>query len=413
MKNDVLEPGLLQILRLYSILALFTLPPLWVILSNTFGLGFTLREHFFLIALGPALFFLYTWSNWVLRRLQRAFLPLALISLSAYTILQKYILLGWFVLQPMRETLGLVMLLSVWIVFQFILLFTAWQYSMAWVELTGIVLCLVDAGLSVSFIAPTSPLYPFFIGIVAARLCAVTGVTLGLVWLMIRQRALRGELADANLKLAQAASTAEQLAASYERNRLARELHDTLAHSLSGVTVELEAVDALWDTNEPHARTMLQQALQNTRSGLTEARRALRELRASPLEDLGLSLAVANLAESVANRSGLQLDLSVPPRTENLSPVVEQCVYRVAQEALTNVTRHANATRVRVALERVNGHIILTVADNGRGFNPAQVESTRYGLAGMRERAEIGGGELEVESAHQQGTTVRLTIAVG
>ena len=228
---------------------------------------------------------------------------------------------------------------------------------------------------------------------------------------MKRQREHRAALAEANRKLAQYAAATEQLAASQERNRLARELHDTLAHSLSGVTVQLEAVQALWDVNAMAARKMLDQALQITRSGLTEARRALQSLRASPLEDLGLALAVSDLAESVAARANLQLELDVQDHLENISPAAEQCVYRVAQEVLTNVARHADARSLRVVLGRENGALTLKVADDGRGFDPAAVNGTHYGLKGnLRERAEMAGGTLEVDSSPLKGTTVKLVI---
>ena len=157
----------------------------------------------------------------------------------------------------------------------------------------------------------------------------------------------------------------------------------------------------------------LGQALQTTRSGLTEARRSLHALRASPLQDLGLALAVRDLAESVAARAGLDLQLQIDPKLETLVPDVEQCVYRVAQEALTNIARHANATSVQVALVRENGSACLTVTDDGRGFDMAAVGDTRYGLQGLRERAETIGGILRVESERDKGTAVALEIPSG
>src|SRR5689334_5255301 len=238
----------------------------------------------------------------------------------------------------------------------------------------------------------------------------VTGVGLGFAWLITRQREHRAALAEANRKLAQYAATTEQLAVSQERNRLARDLHDTLAHSLSGVSVQLEAVQALWDVNADAARKMLDQATANTRSGLTEARRALQALRAKPLEDLGLVLALSTLAESVAARAGLNLDLDVHNHLDHLAPEVEQCIYRVAQEALTNVARHAGARSLRVALTHDNGALTLTISDDGRGFDPAAVNGTHYGLKGLRERAEMIGATLEVSSRPEQGTSIQLEI---
>jgi signal transduction histidine kinase len=193
------------------------------------------------------------------------------------------------------------------------------------------------------------------------------------VRLMTTQREQRRALAEANTQLAHYAATLEQLATSRERNRLARELHDTLAHSLSGIAVQLEAVKTLWE-NSPEDAAMLEQSLATTRSGLTETRRALQALRASPLEDLGLALAVRSLAESVAARSGLALDLEAPERLENLSPDLEQGIYRIVQEALENIAQHANARNVKMQLSQTDGHFTLTISDDGQGFQMESVD---------------------------------------
>jgi signal transduction histidine kinase len=221
-------------------------------------------------------------------------------------------------------------------------------------------------------------------------------------------------LARANAQLTHYATTLEQLATSRERNRLARELHDTLAHTLSGMAVQLEAAKTLWDMDPAQARDMLDQSLTATRSGLTETRRALQALRAAPLEDLGLVLAVCTLAESVAAQTGATLTWQGPDaaRVENLSPDVEQCVYRVAQEALENVARHAGAKHLTVQLTQDKGRLTLQISDDGRGFDLSKASANNHhlGLTGMRERAEMIGGILHVESRLGNGTTIRLMV---
>jgi len=225
------------------------------------------------------------------------------------------------------------------------------------------------------------------------------------------QRQQRQSLTEANTKLTHYATTLEQLATTRERNRLARELHDTLAHTLSAVAVELEAVDSLWDTDSTQARALLQRSLSATRTGLTETRRALQALRSNPLEDLGLALAIRQEAQTVAERGNLALDLHIPEPVDNLSPDVEQCVYRVAQEALANVTQHAQAKQVAVELLREDGSLTLTVSDDGCGCDFNDIDAERHlGIRGMRERAEMVGGTLEIESDPGLGTTVHLTI---
>ena len=221
--------------------------------------------------------------------------------------------------------------------------------------------------------------------------------------MMNAQRAQRRELAAY-------AATLEQLTVSRERNRMARELHDTLAHSLSAVSVQLEAADGALDDSPETAHMLLTKALAQTRSGLTETRRAMQALRASPLEDLGLGLAIRNLAESTARRGGMAVDIQIAEPLPALPPAVEQGVFRVAQEALSNVARHAGATQLHVQLE-ANDELILTVRDNGRGFDAeATGVNGHFGLQGMRERAEMVGGTLKVQSAAATGTTVRLVV---
>ena len=179
--------------------------------------------------------------------------------------------------------------------------------------------------------------------------------------LMTGQRKQRQAMKEANRKLTHHAATLEQLTTTRERNRLARELHDTLAHTLSAVAVQLEAANVLWSTKPEQAHARLQKSIEVTRSGLTETRRVLQDLRASPLEDLGLALAVRNLAESTASRSGLKLDLHIADRLGSVPPDIEQAVYRIAQEALVNVISHANARNLTVQL----GHFCIG-QDEGR-----------------------------------------------
>jgi signal transduction histidine kinase len=362
----------------------------------------------------PVLVFLliYTMVPWWQRWMGRAFLPIALVLLAAQAIGGSYVTLQSLAPPDVRELAAPVFMLRLWVNFQFLVLFVAWQYDLVWVMIVGFTLCLLDAALASQFVHTESAWYPFYVTIVVARLISVTGAGIGLGLLMKRQRQQRAALAEANCKLTRYAAATEQLAISHERNRLARELHDTLAHSLSSIKVQLTAADALWDANSASARRMLNNAIEATLDGLTEARRALQSLRASPLEDLGFVLALQGLAESTAARAGLQLDFDAPKPLDQVAPEIEQCVYRVAQEALTNVARHARASWVQVRLERADGRLTLTIADDGCGFDPATVNgaSPHYGLKGMRERVEMMGGTLEVASVGQQGTTVRLEV---
>jgi len=410
MKQTMLEPGLLRLMRVLSILHVAAILIVRRSLGARLGIEVPAGGTLLLSLAIPVFLVLFTWIPWWRQKVGRIFVPITLALVSIDVLSDKYLTLLWLV-PPDQQELELVMLMvRIWFTFHIITLLVAWQYSRVWIFLTTMILSIADLVLSLPFIRSDSPLYQLFLFLFAVRTQTVTIIALGVGWLLTRQREQNAALAVANRRLAQSASTMEQLAASQERNRLARELHDTLAHSLSGVSVQLEAVQALWEVNAKGARQMLDQSLQSTRSGLTEVRRALQSLRASPLEDLGLTLAVSDLAESVAARANLKLDLEVENHWENIRPEVEQCIYRVAQEALTNIARHADAKSLRVALMHESGGLMLIVSDDGCGFDPAAVNGAHYGLKGLRERAEMVGAALRVESELQQGTTVRLIV---
>jgi signal transduction histidine kinase len=153
------------------------------------------------------------------------------------------------------------------------------------------------------------------------------------------------------------------------------------------------------------------------RQGLTDARRALQALRASKLQDLGLLLALKDLAENAAERGGIKLALHLPERLDGtMSAVVEQGVYRIAQEALENVLRHSEASSLAVHLEQDARNLILTIEDDGRGV-PRDATGVvdaagqdRLGIRGMRERAAMIHGRLEITGAEERGTRVRLAV---
>ena len=225
--------------------------------------------------------------------------------------------------------------------------------------------------------------------------------------LVIVMRAQQQSLAAANRKLANYTTALEELTISRERNRVSRELHDTVVHSLSGLSVQLETIKAYLGRDKDIADTLVDQALASTRSGLSETRRALKELRASPLEDLGLIEAVRTLAHAAAQRGSLELDLCLPDREMCLAPNIEQSIYRIIQEAVENVVQHANANKLTIRLQALDKDLEVLIQDDGIGFDATQTRSEgHYGLAGMRERAQVGGGQLELSSRPNNGTSI-------
>jgi signal transduction histidine kinase len=215
----------------------------------------------------------------------------------------------------------------------------------------------------------------------------------------------------ANIRLGQHAQTLEQLAVSRERNRIARELHDTMAHTLSGNAVNLEALKLMLPEDNEEIQGMLNQSLENTRAGLAETRRALKALRSKQVDDLGLSLAMRNLAIDAASRGDFNLSVDISDQLPEITPDVEQCVFRITQEALENIVRHASAQRVELVLSNENGALNLTITDDGCGFDTEDVaQSDQLGIQGMQERATILNGEFTILSSRNQGTTIRLSV---
>ena len=409
MKRSPLEPGLLQVFRW------FVTGRLALLLLTVFAQLFQPEPRILRYPLPgiieTTLLLGYLSWPWLRERLGRAYLPLALMATSIGPIVEYALTAG---LRLMQGVSGTAAITDVWqlILVLFIpLIMVAWQYDFRSVIVFCAGTTMLDwAWLIVLAIMQRSRLETAM-GLVFVRSLLFALVGYVVVRLMKEQRAQREALAQANIKLARYATTLEQLTISRERNRLARELHDTLAHTLSAVAVQLEATSVLWDSDPAAARAMLAQSLGATRDGLNEARRAIHALRATPLEDLGLALAIRHLAESVAVRVGLALDVQGPEQINDLEPEIEQGVYRIANEALANVARHANARRLAVRLDQAGGRLTLTISDNGCGFDPASPPPDgRYGLRGMRERAEMLGGVLEIVSQPGDETTVQLTV---
>jgi two-component system sensor histidine kinase UhpB len=188
-----------------------------------------------------------------------------------------------------------------------------------------------------------------------------------------------------------------------ERRRVARELHDEVGQTLTAMLLQIEGIAA---DLPPDVRDELEELRETTRMGAEDVRRIAQRLRPEALDELGLQSALAALATAFADQAKIPIDRRLQSGLE-LSKEEELVVYRVAQEALTNVVRHAHAAHVTLDLRAGEDGIVLSVRDDGRGLTPAS-EST--GIRGMRERAMLIGANLGLESAPGHGTEVRLSI---
>ncbi len=355
-----------------------------------------------------ALFFLLlTYLEDFQTRFGKAYYLLNLVVISAAPILISALVVPRFPQGPLSNAEG--MALRQLPVLFVALALVAWEYRFSYVVFFSVSVTVFELGLLSSnpFENRNIVVY-FFIAII--RTISFISVGYFISFLVSRLREQRESLRAANANLTHYASTLEQLTVSRERNRLARELHDTLAHSLTALSVSLETVKAYFDIDREKTREMIDTSLEVTRKGIDETRRALKSLRSSDLEDMGLRLAVKKAAESAASRFSLDLELDLQDPMPSLSPDVEQTLFRVTQEAIENLTKHSRAKKFSIRLVS-DGQTTLTIQDDGIGFDKQSREvSGHFGLVGMRERAELAGGVLKVESETGKGTKVVLKI---
>ena len=203
-----------------------------------------------------------------------------------------------------------------------------------------------------------------------------------------------------------------QVAVLEERNRLAREIHDALAQGLTGIIVQLEAMERLTERRPEQALTSLQRAKDLARRSLQEARRSVWGLRPRSLEDMTLTEALQARVEALRNDGLLRTSFGVSGRRRILSPDLELNLFRIAQEALINVQRHAQANTVHVQLDYGRVHIRLVVEDDGVGLpsRPDDQGEGGFGLTGMRERTALLGGQMAVTSEPGQGTRIEVIV---
>lgn len=413
MKTNRLEPGLLTIFRLFlgvQFILIFV-----NVLAHS-ARGYLQGCPWCAVAFGAGNILIllgYLSWPWFREKLGRFYLPVALF----YAVLFSLVAQNLFLSVQLSPASGGGSEESAWQIFLFLfvpLVLVSWQYDFRAV----VVYCVLTTVLDFALIRCANPdfavLRQTLMRLLFIRFLSFLLVGYIISRIMGQLRRQRQALQEANAKLERYVATIEQLTVSRERNRVARELHDTLAHTLSGVAVQLEAVDSLWDSDQGQARLGLRRSLQATREGLTETRKAIQSLRATPLEGLGLASALRAYAETTARKAGFRLALDLPQSLEGIPPEVEQCFYRIGQEALENVARHADAKAVRVSLCDGEGSLRMEIRDDGVGFDPLAPEAgLHFGLQGVRERAQVIHAGLEVRSCPGEGAGLTLTWAAG
>jgi len=216
------------------------------------------------------------------------------------------------------------------------------------------------------------------------------------------------ELEAANRQLTEYAARVEDLTIAEERQRMARELHDTLSQGLAGLILQLEAVDAhLAGSRAERARSILEQSMQTARATLAEARAAIDNLRQPAEHDL--VMAVLQEAERFTRAAGIACEPQIDVRVEVPEQAAEPAI-RAVTEGLTNIARHARASRVTLRLTALEKSLEIEICDDGIGFDPEAVQAGHYGLLGMRERVRLAGGSFDVDSKPGEGTRIGITF---
>ena len=217
-----------------------------------------------------------------------------------------------------------------------------------------------------------------------------------------------GDMLGIAIERARLFSRSAEMGALEERNRLARELHDTLAQGLTAISLQLESADALFDEKDGAApvKQAVQYALRLARENLVEVRRSVLDLRAAPLAGKQLVEALLTLIEQAA----LPVDMIVRGGERPLPSRIETAVFRIVQESLHNIHQHAAAALVKIAIFYEPHWLKLEITDDGRGFDPNMIKKGRYGLVGINERVKLLQGEFVIQSSPGSGTRLQIEI---
>ncbi len=254
----------------------------------------------------------------------------------------------------------------------------------------------------------------------------VAGIAFAAFWLYLRQTAaldeagqrqqlalqaerdqLGRQVKDRTARLAELATHLQQIREE-ERAHLARELHDELGALLTAAKLDVARIRAKLGAGTADLPARIEHLVQTLNSGIALKRRIIEDLRPSSLSNLGLLPALEILTHEFAQHSGLNIVTNLEPA--ELDETIQLTVYRLVQEALTNISRHAEARNVEISLLSYKDYVIASIHDDGKGFDAEAVQSSSHGLQGMRHRVETCGGHLEISSAN--GTTISATLPV-
>jgi signal transduction histidine kinase len=263
---------------------------------------------------------------------------------------------------------------------------------------------------TVSIWTPPPEQHQFWSHLIAETFMFSLGLflVLKLVNTLLAERQTKGQLVSAHEQLRHYAQQIEDLAAVRERNRIARDIHDSLGHALTAQNIQLRTAVRLWQQDTQRAKPFLEQAERLSAVAMQEVRQAVSTLRADAHEERPLEAAIASLANDFRQGTGIdvvtqiQLDAPVPW-------AIVRASYRIVQEALTNSCKYAEATEIKIQVSTTPESVYLLIADNGKGFNPNDT-SSGFGLQGMQERIATFNGDFQLKTAPGAGCQITVQI---
>lgn len=226
---------------------------------------------------------------------------------------------------------------------------------------------------------------------------------------LLAERKAKEELAAAHEQLRQYAQQAEDLAAAQERNRIAREIHDSLGHALTALNVQLQTGVKLLGRDPAKAQPFLEQAHQLGSTAMKEVRQSVSALRDDAQPEQPLEEAIASLVDNFRQGTGIatsaNVSISVP-----VPPNIVRIIYRIVQEALTNICKHAQASNVEIQVSTTANCVNLVIKDNGRGFNPEQPNGSGFGLQSMQQRVAAVDGNFQLNTEPGMGCRIAIEL---
>ena len=225
---------------------------------------------------------------------------------------------------------------------------------------------------------------------------------------VLSERQMRQQLGQANQQLQEYSQKIEKLATVQERNRIARDIHDSLGHALTGLNIQMQTAVRLWDREPTQAYSFLTQAQSLSKTAMQEVRKSVGTLREDAKDERLLEAEIKLLVDDFRKGTGLLVCTNIN-RCGSVPIPVAKTVYRIVQEALTNIFKYADATQVQIRLITTSKELSLTVEDNGKGFDPNQ-NLSGFGLQGMQERIATVNGQFQLSTARGKGCRIEVKI---